>query len=83
MGFYEFDDLFKVGYSSGFGAVMGRGDEVVDSEFVSLEEGVDVFLVENFGALGLGEDEVEEEDEADPGVEWDPVKVMSDTEVWI
>lgn len=58
MGFYELDGLFEVGYSCGFGAVVGRGDEVVDGEFIGLEEGVNVFLVEDFGALGLGEDEV-------------------------
>lgn len=72
MGLYELDGLLQVVYSRGFGAVVGRGDEVVDCEFVGLEEGVDVLSVEDFGALGLGEDEVEEEDEADPGVERDP-----------
>ncbi len=36
---------------------------------------MDVGLVEDAGALGLGEDEVEEETEADPGVEWDPMCV--------
>jgi hypothetical protein len=36
---------------------------------------VDVCLVEDAGALGLWEDEVEEECEADPGVEWDPAEV--------
>lgn len=36
---------------------------------------MDVCLVEDAGALGLWEDEVEEECEADPGVEWDPADV--------
>ena len=33
------------------------------------EEGVDLLLVEEPGALGLGEDKVEEDEEADVGVE--------------
>lgn len=52
---------------------MGVGDEVLDLALVLGEERVDVGLVEEAGALGLGEDEVEEEDEADVGVERDPV----------
>jgi len=51
---------------------VGCGDEVVDCELVIAEEGVDVVLVDDSGALGLGEDEVEEETESKPGVEWDP-----------
>lgn len=34
---------------------------------------MDVCLIENFRALGLGKDEVEEEGQADPGVKRDPV----------
>jgi hypothetical protein len=74
---YEFDYVFEVGYSGCFGAVVGGGDEVVDCDLVIVEEGVDVRLVEDAGALGLWEDEVEEEAEADPGVEWDPADVRS------
>lgn len=40
--------------------------------FVVGEEGVDVGLVEEFGALSLGEDKVGEEDEAEVGVEGKP-----------
>lgn len=51
---------------------MGGYDEGVDVVFVVGEEGVDVGLVEEAGALGLGEDEVGEEEEADVGVEGEP-----------
>lgn len=51
---------------------MGRGDEDVDVVFVGGEEGVDVVLVDEAGALGLGEDEVGEEEEAEVGVEGEP-----------
>ncbi len=36
------------------------------------KEGVDVGLVEKFCALGLGEDEVREDEEPEVGVEWYP-----------
>lgn len=51
---------------------MGRGDEVVDLSLIFLEEGVNVLLVDDAGALGLREDKVEEEQEADVAVEGDP-----------
>lgn len=72
---YEFDGVLEVDCASCFGAVVGAGDEVVDCELVVVEEGVDVSLVEDAGALGLWEDEVEEKAEADPGVEGDPADV--------
>lgn len=51
---------------------MGAGDELVDVGLVVLEEGVDALLVDDAGALGLGEDEVEEEEETDVAIEGDP-----------
>lgn len=51
---------------------MGRGDEDIDVVFVGGEEGVDVVLVDEAGALGLGEDEVGEEEEAEVGIEGEP-----------
>ena len=47
---------------------MGARDKLVDLGFVLFEVGVDMFLVHDAGALGLGEDEVEEEEESDVGV---------------
>ena len=58
--------------SGGAEAVVGRGDEVFDMGLVAGEVWVDVGLVDEAGALGLGEDEVEEEGEAEVGVEGDP-----------
>ena len=75
MLFYEFDHVFEIGYSCCFCTVVGAGDEVVDCDFVVVEEGVDVCLVEDAGALGLWEDEVKEEAQSKPGVEWDPADV--------
>lgn len=51
---------------------MGGGDEDIDIVFVGGEEGVDVVLVDEAGALGLGEDEIGEEEEAEIGVEGEP-----------
>ena len=51
---------------------MGLADEEVDVVLVLDDEGLNVGVVEEFGALGLGQDEVGEEDEADPGVEGEP-----------
>ena len=53
----------------GLGTIVGGDDEVVDVVFMMGEEGVDVGLVDEFCALGLGKDEVAEEEEADGGVE--------------
>jgi len=75
MLFYEFDHVFEIGYSCCFGAVVGAGDEVVDCDFVIVKEGMDVCLVEDASALGLWKDEVEEEAQSDPGVEWNPADV--------
>jgi len=50
------------------------GNEVVNCDLVIVEEGVDVCMIEYSSALCLWEDEVEEEAEADPGVEGNPGK---------
>lgn len=51
---------------------MRFADEDIDVVLVVGEEGVDVGLVEEFGALGLREDEVGEDDEAEESVEGEP-----------
>lgn len=51
---------------------MCLADEVVDLSLMVDDEGLEVGEVEVFGALGLREDEVEEEEEAEPGVEGHP-----------
>lgn len=51
---------------------MRVGDEGLDPRFVLREEGVDVGLVKEARALGLGQDEVGEGEEAEVGVEGDP-----------
>lgn len=67
------DSLLEVGEAGVLEALVGAGDEVFDFGLVFLEVGVDVGLVDDAGALGLGEDEVQEEDEADVCVEGDPI----------
>jgi len=56
---------------------MSIADEVVNLLFVMVEERVDVVMVDDLRALGLGKDEVGEEDETDPAVEWDPKEVSA------
>lgn len=72
MGLDVFDGLLEVGEPGLLEALVGRGDEVLDLALVGLEPGVDVGLVDDARALGLGQDEVEEEEEAGEGVEGDP-----------
>lgn len=74
VGFEVFNRLLEVGDTCCFETVVGRGDEFLDGGFVFFESRVDVFLVDVPGALGLGEDEVEEEEEAEVGVEGDPAE---------
>ena len=52
--------------------MVGCGYEVVDGEFMGAQEGVEAGFVEEACALGLWGDEVEEKEEAEPGVEGDP-----------
>jgi hypothetical protein len=68
----DVDELVEVAETSGGEALVGLADEEVDVRFVFHDEGLNVGVIEEFGALGLGEDEVGEEDEADPGVEGEP-----------
>jgi hypothetical protein len=56
---------------------MGVAYEVIDFLFVIAEEGMDVVLVDDFGSLDLGKDEVGEEEETDPTVERDPVELSA------
>jgi hypothetical protein len=56
---------------------MGAADELLDLALVVLQERVDVVLVEEAGALRLRENEVGEEEEADPAVEGDPGAVSA------
>lgn len=51
---------------------MRVGDESLYLGLMLREEGVDVGLVEEAGALSLGQDEVGEDEEAEVGVEGDP-----------
>lgn len=53
MFLYKFDGLFEVLDTSFLCAVVCGGYEFVDCEFVLVEEGVDMFLVEDAGTLGL------------------------------
>lgn len=55
------------------GALLQRGEGVVDLGFVSREERVEVREVEVCGALGLRQGEVEQEKRFDGVVEWHPM----------
>lgn len=82
VGLEQLDGLLDVGDAGGAEALVGRGDEVLDGGFVVLEPGVDVGLVDDARALGLGEDEVEEEEQADVGVKGNPVVVVVVSARW-
>lgn len=47
-------------------------NELVDSRLVADNVGLEVVKIKDFGSLGLGQDEVQEKDQAEPGVERDP-----------
>lgn len=55
---------------------MGIRDEAVNFGFVLGKQGVDVCLVEKACALGLGQNEIGKEEEAEVGVKREPSKVM-------
>lgn len=55
---------------------MGICNEVVNFGFVLGKQGVDMCLVEKACALGLGQNEIGEKEEAEVGVKWEPSKVM-------
>ncbi len=58
---------------------MCRGYEFVDCDFVFIEERMDVVLVQLPGSLGLRCDQPQEEECADPGIEWNPAKMIFST----
>lgn len=66
------DGELEVGDAGGGQALVGARDKVVNLGLVLLEPRVDLVLVYAPGALCLGEDEVEEEEEAEVAVEGDP-----------
>lgn len=53
---------------------MALGYEVVDLTLVLVQEGLDVLLVHERGALRAGHDQVEVDEEANPRVERDPAE---------
>jgi hypothetical protein len=54
----EVDELVEVAEAGGGEALVGLADEEVDVLFVLDDERLNVGVVEEFGALGLGQDEV-------------------------
>jgi hypothetical protein len=72
MLFDKFNDVFEVRDAGGFSAVVSRGYKVIDGNFVLVEEWMDVLLIEDFCALCLWQDKVEEEAKADPRIERNP-----------
>ena len=64
--------MVEVAETGGGEALMDLANEDVNVLLMLDDEGLNVRIVEKFGALGLGEDEVGEKDEANPGVEGEP-----------
>ena len=72
MLFRKFNYLFNVCNASSLDAIVGGRYEIIDRNLVFAEERMDVLLIEDARSLGLRKDEVKEETEAEPGVEWNP-----------
>jgi hypothetical protein len=51
---------------------MGAADDVFDLPLVVCQERVHVILVEQASPLRLGEDEIRQEAETNPAIEWEP-----------
>ena len=68
----QVDELVEVAETGGGETLMGLANEEVDVLLMLDDEGLNIGVVEKFGALSLGEDEVGEKDEANPGVEGEP-----------
>lgn len=74
MHLHPLDCLLRVRQSRRLELLVRIADELVDFLFVVEEERVHVFLVDFCGALGAGEDEVQVQEEAEPGVEGNPAE---------
>lgn len=73
---FRLDGLYgslEVGKAGGLEALVGRGDEVIDLRLVLLEEGVNLLFVDYARALGLREDEIEEEEESQVAIKRNPI----------
>lgn len=68
----QIDQLFEVAEACLHAFLVQVADEDLDLTLMVGDEGLDVVGVKEFCALGLGEDEVGEGEEADPAVEGEP-----------
>ena len=68
----DVNELVEVTKTSFGEALVSLADEEVDVLFMLNDERLNVGIVEDFGTLCLGKDEIREGDEADPGVEGEP-----------
>lgn len=53
---------------------MGACNKFVDLRFVLFKPRVDLLFIDDARTLGLGKDEVEEEEEANVSVKWNPYR---------
>jgi hypothetical protein len=74
MFFEQLDGLLEIVDASSLGTIVGRRYKVFYGGFVLLEEGMDMILVYDSGALCLWCDQVEEEACSDPGIERNPIE---------
>lgn len=65
---HELDDTLEIEEAKADCAVVCGDDEFVNVMLVLREKGVDIGLIDEFCALGLGEDEVGEGEEAKVGI---------------
>lgn len=72
LGLEGLNGELQVGDSGGSETVVGACDELVDLGFILFKPRVDLLFVDDARTLGLGEDEVEEEEEANVSVKGNP-----------
>lgn len=68
------DAHLEIGQACCLGAVVALAYKVVDLALMVVQEGLNVLLVEEAGALGAGQDQVQVQEEADPRVKGDPAE---------
>lgn len=69
--------MFKVINAGSLCTIMSGRNEIIDSGFMFLEEGMDMILVQQPSTLCLRCNEVKEEARADPGIEGNPTDITS------
>ena len=74
MHLHPLDSIFCIAQPSFLKFLMRLPNELIDFGFVMQQKRMYMFLIQHSCALGTGEDEIEMQEEAEPGVEGDPAE---------